>query len=174
MRFCLLEVKIAQIGSFFPYWCGCRFSFLCLQHCQSSCKKMFSLGMCSFHFAVIVHISSKKTLKQVMHITAQYPSKGDWSFFLLSLPITCKVTKGFVDNNQYFARRQVSTSPFVPEKALPVLFVHCVPQMCACGTSSSTLLSSTLRREAPSCHLRSVTCVLGGLRACSFWDYAWV
>lgn len=169
MRFCLLEVKIAQIGSFFPYLCGCRFSFLYLQHCQSTCKRIFSLDMCSFNFAVIVHISSKKSLKQVMNITAQYLSKADCSFFLLSLPITYKVTKDFVDNEQYLAKRQVSTS-FVPERALPVLFVYRVPQMCACGTSSSTLLSSTLQGEAPSCHLRSVTCVLGGLRAWSFWD----
>lgn len=132
-----MEVKIAQIGSFFPYLCGCRFSFLYLQHCQSTCKRIFSLDMCSFNFAVIVHISSKKSLKQVMHITAQYLSKADCSFFLLSLPITYKVTKDFVDNEQYLAKRQVSTS-FVPERALPVLFVYRVPQMCACGTSSST------------------------------------
>lgn len=59
-----------------------------------------------------------------MHITAQYLSKGDSSFFLLSLPITCKVTKSFVNNEQ------VSTSPFVPEREREVLFVHCIPQKC--------------------------------------------
>lgn len=79
-------------------------------------------------------------------------SKGDWYFFAYY----------FVNNAQLLAERQVSTSPFVPERALLMACSVCsIPQKSACGTSSSASLSSTQQGEAPSCHLRSVTCVSG-------------
>lgn len=70
MGFWFLEVKIVQIGSFFPYWCGCRCSFCTFSTANQPVKNVFSLCMCSFQFTVIVCISSKKNLKQDL-------SKGD-------------------------------------------------------------------------------------------------
>lgn len=106
-------------------------------------KNVFSWHVGSFNFTVIVHIRSKKNLKQVMHITAQYLSKGDWSSSCLN-PLLARWLKVLLIMNGIWLRGRW---------ALHHLFLK---EPCACGTSSSTSLSWTQQREAPSCHLRSV------------------
>lgn len=60
--------------------------FCTLSTANQPVKNAFSWCICSFHFTVIVCISSKKNLKQVMHITAQIcPKETDLSSSCLYL-----------------------------------------------------------------------------------------